>query len=393
MSPLVPALLAVSTTWTLLGTLALARTRARRAPATSAASAPPVSVLKPLAGADPSLKDNLRTFFEQDHEGMELVFGAERADDPGLAVARALAAAYPTVRTKVVVTGGLRGENPKVRNLRGMLPHASHDLILVSDSNVRAPRHYVREAATIKASDPRVGLVTHTFVGVGGGSLGAHLECVQLTGFVAAGAALPSALGDAAVIGKSMLMSRRQLASLGGLERVADVLAEDYTIGKMYQRGGLRVAVAPTVLENVVGSSSLRGMFDRQLRWSMMRYRLRPLTFLAEPITNPLVMLPWALQLFGGAAGLAWLCAMWLVRDVASWLLLRGRRGAWAPLALSGLRDALMLLVWLATPLSRHISWRGHRVRLGAGTLIFACGPSLEAPSDPAATWRQSRGR
>lgn len=372
MSPVTTAVIALSSAWTLLGTGALLALRARKAGAAPDARAalPPVSVLKPLAGCDPSLRDTLKSFFEQDHPAFELVFGAERADDPGLAVARELISAYPHVAARIVITGGQRGHNPKVRNLRGMLPSARHDLVLISDSNVLAPRHYVREAAAMLASDPEVGLVTHAFAGVGRGSIGAHLECVQLTGFVAAGAALPSLLGDAAVIGKSMMMSRTTLDKLGGLEQVADVLAEDYTLGKMFERAGLRVVVAPTVLVNVVGAVSLRSVYERQKRWSMMRWRLRPFAFLLEPITNPLIVLPLLWQELGALA-LVWLAAMWLVRDVASWLAMRGRAGLWAPLLLGPARDVLMALVWLRTPFARHISWRGHRVRLGEGTLLF----------------------
>jgi len=360
---------AVSTAWTISGTLAVARATRATAASASALELPAISVLKPLAGADPSLAENLATFFEQDHPSFELVFGAERADDPALAVVRDLMARYPLVRAKIVVHSGLPGLNPKVRNLRGMIGNASHDLILVSDSNVRAPGGYLRELASIKASDPSIGLVTNLFAGIGAGSLGSDLESVQLTGFIAAGAALPTTVGDAAVIGKSMLMSRSELEELGGFERVADVLAEDYVIGKLFERAHRRVVVAPTVLSNVVGPIDTWAVFQRHLRWSMMRARLRPLAFVLEPLTVPLFVLPAAIALFGSWA-LLWLAATWILRDVGGWMLLRGRRGLAAPLLLGGMRDLLALAVWVATPFKRHIAWRGHRVRVGAGTVL-----------------------
>ncbi|MBK6514371.1 MAG: glycosyltransferase [Polyangiaceae bacterium] len=367
MSALAALALALSTSWTVLGALSVAHAvRSGRSPR---ASAPPVTVLKPLAGADPSLEQNLRTFFEQDHAELELVFGVERADDPAAIVARRLMAAYPHVASKLVETSASQGLNPKVRNLRGMIEHARHDLVLISDSNVRAPAHYLRELATIKASDPEIGLVTNLFAGDGAGSVGARLESVQLTGFVAAGAALPTAIGDAAVIGKSMLMSRVDLDKVGGLDSVANVLAEDYVLGKKLERAGKRVVVAPTVLSNVIGPISIRTVFDRHLRWSMMRARLRPGVFALEPLTIPLFVLPLALVVLGAWA-FAWLAAMWLVRDVAGWLILRGRRGLAAPALLGGARDVLALAVWVATPFKRHVAWRGHRVRVGAGTTL-----------------------
>lgn len=367
MSALAALCVALSTSWTVLGTLSVSR--AVNAVRSGGEHAPGVTVLKPLAGADPSLEQNLRTFFEQDHPALELVFGVEREDDPAARVARGLMAAYPHVAAKLVITAGARGLNPKVRNLRGMIDHAAYDLVLISDSNVRAPVHYVRELAALKASDPSIGLVTNLFAGDGAGSLGAELESVQLSGFIAAGAALPTAIGDAAVIGKSMLLSRTDLERVGGLAAVADVLAEDYVLGKKLERAGKRVVVAPTVLSNVIGPISLRSVFDRHLRWSMMRARLRPGCFALEPLTVPLFVLPIALTLLGPWA-FAWLAAMWLVRDLGGWLLLRGPRHLAAPALLGGARDALALAVWVATPFKRHVAWRGHRVRVGRGTAL-----------------------
>lgn len=359
---------ALSSSWTVLGTLAIARAVRRAAPELSI-EVPSVSVLKPLSGADASLADNLLSFFEQDHPSFELVFGVERDDDPALEIVRDLMAAFPSVRSTIVVHRGLSGLNPKVRNLRGMLPFAQHDLVLVSDSNVHAPRGYVREVAALKTSDPSIGLVTNLFAGQGRGSLGSELESVQLSGFVAAGSALPTTVGDAAVIGKSMLMSRADLEAMGGFDRVADVLAEDYVLGKLFERAGKKIVVGRTVLSNVVGPIDLKTVFARHLRWSMMRARLRPGCFALEPLTIPLFMFPLALVALGVWAW-PWLVAMWMIRDVGGWWLLRGRRGLSAPLLLGGMRDVVALAVWATTPFKRHIAWRGHRVRIGAGTTL-----------------------
>ncbi len=373
MSAIAAAVVALTTSWTLLGAIAVGRVTAPRASGHGAP--PPVSVLKPLCGADPSLAANLATFFEQDHPEYELLFGVERADDPAVPIVQELIRRYPDKSARLVVHSPPRGHNPKVKNLRGLIDEAQHDLVLVSDSNVRAPAHYVAEAARLHASDPSIGLVTHLFSGSGEGSLGAKLECVELTGFVAAGAALPTILGDGVVIGKSMLMSRSELARLGGLERVADVLAEDFVIGKMFERAGRRIVLAPTVLENVIGDIGVRTVFDRHLRWSMLRLRLRPLAFLLEPLTCPLVVSPLAVVAFGWAFAAAWLFAMYLVRDVLAWNTLRGSSRAWIPMMLGPLRDLMAISVWLATPWRRHVAWRGHRLHVGAGTVLRTARP------------------
>jgi ceramide glucosyltransferase len=332
----------------------------------------PVSVLKPLCGADAGLAENLETFFRQDHPSFELVFGVQNPNDPAVAVVAELQARFPEVNAKLVVHRGTGGINPKVDNLIGMLPHAAHDLVLVSDSNVRAPSGYVSEMVETLMADPKNGLVTNLFAGTGEDGLGSALENTQLNGFCAAGAALPTLLGDALVVGKSMLFSRTTFEELGGFRRVSDVLAEDYVMGKMFQHGGFRVRIAASVLDNVTRGMSVKAFMQRQLRWAMLRARLRPAAQLLEPVTSPLAMLPLAMLLMGPAGALTWTFTLLALRDVGGWVALRGWKNAWIPALLSPARELLMLVVWARAPLKRHVTWRGHRVRLGAGTLVFA---------------------
>jgi ceramide glucosyltransferase len=299
------------------------------------------------------------------------VFGIQNPNDPAVAIVGALRQRYPDVCCKLVLHEGGGGINPKVDNLLGMLPFAEHDLLLVSDSNVRAPRHYLGEMVDTLLERERTGLVTNLFAGTGENTLGASLENVQLNGFCAAGAALPTTLGDALVVGKSMLLSRSVFEKLGGFARVANVLAEDFVIGKMFQHAGFKVRIAPTVLENVTASMSIRAFMQRHLRWSMLRWRLRPLAALLEPITSPLALLPLAIVALG-TAGVTWALCMLALRDVGGWIALRGFKRAWLAALLSPLRELCMLIVWVRAPFKRHVVWRGHRVRLGAGTLLFA---------------------
>lgn len=381
-APTIALLLVVATTtWVLGGALvvqALAR-RHRRAVAKGTAEA--VTVLKPLSGLSPDLQDNLQSFFRQQHPNFQLVFGVERPNDPAIPVVQHLLAAHPKVRARLVVAPTRRGQNPKVSNLLNMLEVADHDLLVISDAGVRVEPGYLSDLVATKVRH-QAGLVTSVFVGIGERNLGAALENVQLNGFVAAGAALPTLLRDPAVVGKSMLFSRRELEGLGGLERVADLLAEDFVIGKMFQHAGRPVHLARQVVASVNGQVSVTACLDRQLRWSMMRWRLRPLAFLLEPLTSPLFVLPWAWLVFGASGALAWALALVYLRDLGQWLALRGRRGIHWPLLLAPLREVAMLGVWMATPFVKVITWRGHRVRLGAGTMVFATGapePQAEA--------------
>ena len=377
------ALLALTlcTVWTLAGLGAVLRTarltrRRKRVvlPATEAGASPGVSVLKPLCGADPGLARNLEGFFLQSYPEVELIFGVQNPSDPAIPIVRALQARYPHVPAKLVVHDNQKGINPKVRNLLGMLPFATHDLLVISDSNVRAPSHYLSEMVRTWRADPDTGLVTNLFAGRGEDTLGAALENVQLNGFCAAGSVLPTLFGDALVVGKSMLFSRKLLDELGGLERVADVLAEDFVMGKLFQHAGYRVRVARTVLSNVTSKMSVSAFLQRHLRWAMLRWRLRPVAFVLEPLTSPLLVLPVAWMLLGGPLALLWVIVLLSLRDVGGWVALRGWRRAWIPAVAAPVREVAMLLVWLRAPFKRHITWRGNRVRLTAGTLLFRRG-------------------
>jgi ceramide glucosyltransferase len=359
--------LSLATLWTLAGLVAIAR--ATRRTRVLSATPPAVSVLKPLCGADAELERNLQSFFEQDQPEFELIFGLTDANDPALALVERVRARYPGVRSRIVVHSGAGALNPKVDNLVGLLPLAAHDLVLVSDSNVRAPRHYVRELASLYEREGS-GIVTNLFSGARENSFGSALESVELAGFVAAGVALPTLLGDPLLVGKSALFSRERLHALGGLERLSDVLAEDFVLGKTFAHAGERLLIAPTVLENVNRGLSLRAALSRKLRWSMMRFRLRPTPAALEPLTNPLALLPLAWFVLGPWS-LLWAASIALLRDAGGWWLLRGPRRLWLPVLCALPRDFFSLLIWAIAPLKHHVSWRGSRYRLGAGTLLY----------------------
>jgi len=365
-------LMTICSAWITAGWIATFKaTRRRVAPL---ARSEPLSVLKPLCGVDPDLEDNLESLFRQSYPDYELVFGA-RGDDPGLAAARRVAARFPEVRARFVVHDGGPELNPKVQNLRRMLPAAAHDLILISDSSLRAPPHLLRELVGVH-QEQGGGLVMNLFATAHEESLGSALESVQGAGFCMAGVALPTLLGEAAVVGKSTLLSRRELDAVGGLERLSDVLAEDFVLGKLFQHAGLKVTIAPTVLENVTRRLSVRAFVARHLRWSMMRWRLEPGAAALEPLARPLALLPLA-AVGLGSVGVAWCAALWLLRDAGGHLLLRGWKRLWVPLLLAPLSDLMMLIVWACAPLKRHVSWRGTRLRLGAGTLLYREAPRL----------------
>src|SRR5580692_10001274 len=80
----------------------------------TALSPPPVSVLKPLCGAEPGLYAHLRSFCEQDYPEFEIVYGVREAEDPACAVVERLIAEFPAVAMTLVIAPELHGSNRKV---------------------------------------------------------------------------------------------------------------------------------------------------------------------------------------------------------------------------------------------------------------------------------------
>jgi ceramide glucosyltransferase len=345
---------------------------------TAEAVAPPITVLKPVKGDEPGLYENLASLATQDYPAYEILVAAEDARDPALEVARQVRDDFPDVRIGVHAGARPLGLNPKVNLLSVLFDRARHDTVLISDSNVRVGPQYLRQLAA-EMSDPAVGLVTNMVVGEGSG-LGALLETLHLNSFVAAATSIARvAVGRACVIGKSMLLRRSDLARMGGLHEVRNVLAEDFVIGRMYELAGFRVALSPYLITCVNDGWTVERFLNRHLRWAQMRRRIAPAAYFGELLLNPVVWITLgALLLYAtgpaldlrllaiAAAGIAVKCAS----DSLVSRRLRGRLPRFAEILLIPLKDLAVAAIWLVGCFRRRVSWRGNELRIGQGSVL-----------------------
>lgn len=351
---------------------------------------PSISILKPLKGVDEGLYDNLASLARQDYPSFELVFGVADADDPALETVERLRRSFPKVPIRVVAGSQALGLNPKVSNLAAMTPHARHEWLLVSDSDVRAEPDYLRAMAR-ELEVPRVGLVTSVFTGTGGETLGAVFDNLHLGTFVAGSMTAAQAIGQPLVVGKSMLFRRSDLEALGGWVSVRNILAEDYILGLRFHAAGHRVALARRPLRVIHRRRPLRSFFGRHLRWSQMRRRISLAAYLGEPLLNPT---PWLLATLGLALGgrsfgslsptvLAGLALAGLLLrisvDGAQLWTLAGHRPLLRHLLWIPVKDLSIFAVWLIGLFRQELDWRGNRLRVGAGSELMA--PKKNVPA------------
>jgi ceramide glucosyltransferase len=366
------ALLAVGLT--ALALMALAQ-RAHLAAGTPPAPAawPAVSILKPMRGVDDGLEENLESFFALDYPAYEIVLGVDDAADPALAVARRVARRHPEVASTIVVDGGRVGANPKVNNLANISRHARHDVLLISDSNVRVRPDYLRDLVA-NLERPGVGLVSSPIRGCAAGGPGGALESLQLNGFVMGGvAAMHRVFGGVCVVGKSMLLRRATLERIGGFPRLAGFLAEDQVCGQEVAALGLRLALSSQPVDNMLGRVSIRDFAARHLRWARIRRRIAPLGYAGELLLNPVFLAALAAVAAPGAATALTFLAALLVRSALDAGAERAagvvRPLAHYPAAVLA-KDLAIGVLWAVPFFSRTVAWRGRRFVIGARTAL-----------------------
>ncbi|MBS2014800.1 MAG: glycosyltransferase [Deltaproteobacteria bacterium] len=330
-----------------------------------------VSVLKPLAGMDDDLDENLASFARQEGVDFEIVFGVASSSDPALVAARRFLQAHPSVEARIVITDPDAAINPKVAQLIALERHARGQILVTSDSNVRVRSDYLRSLVA-PLDEPRCGLVTSVFAGTGERTLGAALENLQLSAVIAPFVVL-STLGLPVTIGKSMAMRARDLRELGGFASFGDVLAEDLMIGRRFADAGFRVATSFSVIENRNVSGSLARMFDRHSRWAKMRRIIVPGFFAIEPLFSPIVTATLVALAMPSRVTVGMLVAtialQTLASLVAAWSF-RGRPLPWRYLPLEIVRTFMMVACWASAWVSRTVVWRGNPLELGPNTTV-----------------------
>ncbi len=347
-----------------VGTLLVRRFMA--APRPAPAATPPVTLLKPLHGDEPMLEAALASNLMLDYPDYQIVFGVARADDPALVVVERLRARFPDRDIAVVIDPQRHGANGKIGNLINMLPSAKHDILVIADSDVHvAPDYLTRIVAALEP--PGVGLATVLYTGLPVPGAAAELGAAGISRGFLPSALLARAMGRQDCLGASMALHRDTLARAGGLEALADHLADDNLLGARVRALGMSVVLARTVPATTVGETSFAALWRHELRWARTIRALVPVEYALSMLQHGLAWAIFALFLSGGADWAlslfvgGWALRIAVGRAIDRALRLSGQAASrpWQAPA----RDLLCFAVTLASYGSTQVEWRGQTMR------------------------------
>ncbi len=345
----------------------VARLQNRRATRTT--YVPPITVLKPVLNDDGQLYSNLRSFCEQDYPSYEILFGVRNVDDPAVTVIERLIREFPQLDLTCVVTGAPIGNNRKVSTLEVLSRRARHDTLVVSDADMHVGRGYLR-AVVAPLANPSVGLVTCLYRGVTSGGLASTLGAMFINEWFIPGVVVGTRLARLRnAFGATLACRRDVLASIKSFAALADYLADDYMMGELISRRGLRVVLAPYLVSNIVVERDLQSLVFHELRWARTFRTVRPLPYACSVVTHGIPLACLLLAVAGPTlVALTALTVNILSRYAGRVALYRylGIPLRWSTTWLVPIRDVLSFALWALSFLGRQVQWGGERFNVDA---------------------------
>jgi ceramide glucosyltransferase len=327
---------------------------------------PPVTLLKPLCGAEPDLAENLAKFCAQDYpNSVQIVFGVQSAHDPAITIVERLRAQHPDVDIELVLGTRHGNYNPKISNLMTMLPSAKHDVLILSDSDIVIPDNYLRKI-TSALEQPKVGAVTCFYSGIAADNFWSKLAAMGIDYQFLPNAMFATATGLATpCFGSTIAVRKSVLKEIGGFESFRDRLADDYEIGQAIRSVGYLLAYPPVVLGHTCREASATDLFDHELRWARTLQSINGLGHAGSIITHGVALAILGTLLLGfsfpavTALATVVMARLFQKRQIDRFL---GREELlfW----LLPARDILSFVVFIVSFFATHVDWRGLRYQV-----------------------------
>ena len=340
---------------------------------------PPVTILKPLCGAEQHLYDCLRSFCDQDYPRFQIVFGVSDPSDPALGIVRRLQKEFPGLDLDVAIDPRQRGSNRKVNNLINMMPLARYDYLVIADSDVCVERNYLNAVVT-PLLDPRVGVVTCPYAGRPQPGPWSRLGSLFVNDWFMPSAHVAARFGSRAfAFGATIALHREVLARAGGFAAIADQLADDYRLGELTRQLGLRTVLSEAVIDTCIDEPSLTDLVSHELRWLRTIRSVRPAgySFAFLSFSLPVALLG-CIMAGGPPPALAMLAVTFGARlklHSATHEAPQSRAPLWALLV----NDFLAFALWGLAFFTRRVQWRHMSYRVARGGALEPIPPQPES--------------
>jgi len=215
---------------------------------------PPVTLLKPLKGCDAATEDCLRSWLVQEYAShVQIIFGVASAEDPVCEIVRKLLRESPSVNAELLVCGPLSGTNLKVSKLEQMERLAKHELLLISDADVRVPPDFLKHIVAPLESR-QVGLVNCFYRLANPRTLAMQWEAIAVNADFWSQVLQSQSLKPLDfALGAVMITRREHVWEIGGFATLANCLADDYQLGNRIARRGHRITISPVTVECLSG--------------------------------------------------------------------------------------------------------------------------------------------
>ena len=347
-----------------------------RRPVTSASPGlgsftPPVSNLKPIRGLDPEAYENFASFCRQDYPDYELLFCVGEKDAPVVPVLEKLVRDFPQRRIRILFGTDSHALNDKVGKLARLVSEAQHEILVISDSDVRVRPDYLRTMVAPLA-DPKVGAVTCFYVPIQVKSLAQSLQTIGMVSDFYAGVLADWQLeGMKFALGPTIATTRTQLAGFGGYRAIENRPADDLLVGRLIAERGYEVRLLSYTILTVPDYQSMPDLLQKRMRWLVVMRHMRRWGHLGLLFTQGL---PWSLAAIvihpTVAVALGYLGGYLGLRLTMTWLIgVRGLRdqALWGKMWLLPVWDTMAFLMWLVSFGRNSFHWRGREYYLCRG--------------------------
>jgi ceramide glucosyltransferase len=335
---------------------------------------PAVSILKPIRGLDPDARENLASFCRLDYPDYEIVFCVDPDDEAVLAVLEQLKRDFPQHPIRLLYGSGRVATNDKVAKLARLVEDAAHEVVVISDSDVRVQPDYLRRVVAPLAR-ANAGAVTCFYVPVELGTFTDHLQSVGMMSDFYAGILVAWQLdGVKFALGPTIATTRTRLAGFGGYPELENRPADDLLVGRLIAEQGYEVVLLNYTIETVCDYASFGDLLHKRLRWIVVMRHMRPWGHLGLLLTQGL---PWAIAALAvnptAAVGLAYLGGYFALRVAMTWVIgIHGlrQRDLWKQMLLIPVWDAVAFGIWLTSFGRNSIRWRGADYHIRDGRLV-----------------------